>query len=124
MSVTSYLNQAALQTLPAGWTGAAAPELPQLITGTGAVEAANAVALTPGRFYIVKNVSATVLARFAGAEASGLLNVVNATTSATLAAGQEYKFIAMPRSRFIYAESAAGVYELVVWECDCVQAQP
>lgn len=124
MSQNTYINQWATATLPAGWTGAVAPTTPQRITGTGATEAANATALTPGRYYVVKNVSATIVARFVGAQAAGLSNVVNASTSPTLSAGQEYKFICTPNTRFIYAESASGVYDLVVWECDNIEAQP
>lgn len=112
------INHWAWQTLPAGYTGAATSIAPQRITGTGTTEAANAVALDAGRFYIVKNVSASVVARFMGAQASGLSNVVNAATSPTLAAGQEYKFVATSQTRFIYAESASGVYDLVVWAVD------
>lgn len=124
MSKSGAINQWAWQTLPAGWTGAAPPTLPQRITGTGPTESSQAVALTPGQYYIVKNVSASITARFAGAQASGLSTVVNATTSPTLTPGQEYKFFCTEQTRFVYAEATGtDVYDLIVWRCDAVSGE-
>lgn len=117
MTTSGYSTQAVLQTVAAGWTGAAAPVLPQRITGTGATEATHTTALTPGRFYRLVN-NAAVVARYAGAQASGLSNVVSATVHPTLPASQAITFFATAQTQFIYAESASGVYDLCVYEVD------
>jgi hypothetical protein len=118
MALSTYAMQSAIHTIAAGWTGAAAPVLPQRITGSGATESANAVALTPGRYYRLVNISASVIARYAGAQASGLSNVVIATTHPTLPVGQAITFLATAQTQFIYVESASGTYDVCVYEVD------
>lgn len=123
MAGTGYLDQAAIVTLPAGWTGAAAPILPQAISGTGATEATQLVALNRGRYYRLTN-NTTVAVRYAGAQAAGLSNVVNNTLHPVLPGLSSVDFWATPDTLFVYAEAADGAsaYALSVYENDVIRA--
>lgn len=119
MSGTTFINQAAIVTLPAGWTGAAPPVLPQAISGTGATEAAQSVALNAGKYYrLVNNTSVDV--KYAGAQASGLSNVVSNTLHPVLPGLSSTDFFCTPLTRFVYCEAADGTsaYSLSVYEND------
>lgn len=117
MAGTGLIDQSAIQLGPDG--NVPSIRALQRVSGTGTVEASNAVALNPGNFYTIQNATAEPVV-FLLAKSSGLSNVVTATTGAIMPPWGSIDYFVTPRTKFIYAEALDGLsaFDLRIWQSD------